>query len=330
MQAMPRREVLIAGQGLAGTLLGWALEERGVPFRIFDPGHAQAASLVAAGLVNPITGRRLVKSSRVDQLLPLARETYRKIGDTIGVSLWRDLRIRRCFADEREQAAFAAKSATGELAAFVDGGDANGFWISPAGRVDLRALLERSRERWTAQGFHVAERLDVAAIAAAGGTVIDCSGWLGARAGAGGVAWEFAKGEVLDLAVPPMAADVVLNRRHWVLPLDRGLACVGATHEPGAVDPTPTEAARTLLAASARTLIGEAIEPLEQRGGIRAVAPDKLPVAGWVAGGDGRCGIFNGLGGKGVLWAPYLARQWADHLAHGAPLETAFAPDRFR
>lgn len=329
MQAMPGREVLIAGQGLAGTLLGWALEERGVPFRIFDPGNGQAASLVAAGLVNPITGRRLVKTGRVERLLPLARETYQKLGDTLGGALWRDLRIRRFFADERERTAFAAKSAAGELAPFVDGGDAAGFWIAQAGRVDLRTLVERSRARWTAQGGFVAEQLDVAAAAAAGGTVIDCSGWIGARAGVGGVAWEFAKGDVVDLAVPPMAAGVVLNRRHWVLPLQAGRACVGATHEPGVVDPVPTEAARTLLVAAARELVGGAVEPLEQRAGIRAVAPDKLPVAGWVAVGRGRYGVFNGLAGKGVLWAPYLAQVWADHLAHGAPLEPAFAADRF-
>ena len=41
--------------------------------RCRDRGHAAAATSAAAGIVNPITGRRLVKSWRIDDLLPLAR-----------------------------------------------------------------------------------------------------------------------------------------------------------------------------------------------------------------------------------------------------------------
>ena len=50
--------VTIAGQGLAGTLLAWALERAGREFLIYDPGHEESASRVGAGLVNPVTGER--------------------------------------------------------------------------------------------------------------------------------------------------------------------------------------------------------------------------------------------------------------------------------
>ena len=52
-------EILIVGQGLAGTLLAFELERAGVSFAIADAGHEGAASSVAAGVINPITGRRL-------------------------------------------------------------------------------------------------------------------------------------------------------------------------------------------------------------------------------------------------------------------------------
>jgi glycine/D-amino acid oxidase-like deaminating enzyme len=72
-----RADILIVGQGLAGTLLAWECERAGIAFAVADCGHAAAATSAAAGIVNPITGRRLVKSWRIDDQLPLARAEYR-------------------------------------------------------------------------------------------------------------------------------------------------------------------------------------------------------------------------------------------------------------
>ena len=103
-------DVLILGQGLAGTLLAWECEQAGLTFRIADPGHAGAASVVAAGVVNPVTGLRLVKSWRIEALLPAAREAYRGLEAALGVPLWREMRIRRIFAVGRGSAISWEKS----------------------------------------------------------------------------------------------------------------------------------------------------------------------------------------------------------------------------
>ena len=51
--------VLIIGQGIAGSCLAWELKRRGADFTIADRPIAETASRVAAGLVNPLTGRAL-------------------------------------------------------------------------------------------------------------------------------------------------------------------------------------------------------------------------------------------------------------------------------
>ena len=71
-------------RGLAGTALGWALHERGAPFVIVDPNEKQTCSRIAAGLVTPITGKRVKPSWRVDELLPVALEHYRKVEKLLG------------------------------------------------------------------------------------------------------------------------------------------------------------------------------------------------------------------------------------------------------
>jgi glycine oxidase len=144
--------ILIVGQGLAGTLLAWALERAGRSFVIADAGHAMAASRAAAGIINPITGRRLVKSWRIDELLPLARSAYCEMEAELGVALWREMRVRRRFRDERERRVFAEKAARGDLAPFAGDADETGFWITPAARVDVPALLTAARRRWLAEG----------------------------------------------------------------------------------------------------------------------------------------------------------------------------------
>jgi glycine oxidase len=185
-------DVLIVGQGIAGTLVAWELDRAGVSFVVASDGGA-AASAAAAGIVNPITGRRLVKSWRVETLLPLARETYAEIERSLGATLWHDMRVRRLFADEGERATFAAKQRRGELAPFAGAGDDEGFWIESAARVDLPLLLSASRKRFSETGRY---RTEVVASLAHEceryAWVIDCRGVAGARATEFAfVPWEF-------------------------------------------------------------------------------------------------------------------------------------------
>src|SRR3954466_3110780 len=148
-----RADILIVGQGLAGTLLAWDLERAGIAFELADPGHETAASRVAAGIVNPITGRRLVKSWRVEVMLPAAADVYREIEKKLAVAIWRDVRVRRLFADERERRVAAEKQARGELAPYaMTASDETGLWIEGAARVDVRTLLNATRAHWRVQG----------------------------------------------------------------------------------------------------------------------------------------------------------------------------------
>ena len=326
-----RADLLIVGQGLAGTLLAWECERAGIAFAIADRGHAMAATSAAAGIVNPITGRRLVKSWRVDTLLPAARAVYRDLEQALGVPLWREMRVRRLFADEKERAVLARKLATGELAPFVTERDESGCWIRDAARVDLPALLAAARARWQATGRLRVEDTDFRVAAGRHELVIDCTGAAGV-AGPGRfplVPWEFSKGEVLEIAVDGLAPDVVLNRRHWVAPVGEGRAWVGATHQPRASDMAPSTEARAVLEQSARErLAGRAFAVTNQRAGVRLNLPDKRPVAGRHP--ENVClGFCGGLGAKGALWAPLLARQWVAHLTGGVPFDPEIDVRRF-
>ena len=324
-----RADILIVGQGLAGTLLGWELERAGISFEIADAGHAAAASMAAAGIINPITGRRIVKSWRVDNLLPAARETYRAIESAWGVSIWRDFRVRRLFADEREREVFAEKNATGELAPFAGASEAAGFWIEGAAQIAVAQLLRAARERWQSRAQLRSAAIELRRELDHYGLVIDCRGLSAALDETFSFApWEFSKGEMIEVAAPDLARDVILNSRHWAVPTGGGTAWVGAMHQPGAIDREPTAAARTLLEASAAKLLGRGCTTLAQRVGVRVNLPDRRPVAGRHPSQE-RLGLINGLGAKGALWAPLLAREWLNHLQAQAGFDAEISADRF-
>jgi glycine oxidase len=326
-----RADILIVGQGLAGTLLAWEFERAGIPFGIVDRGHVTAATSVAAGIINPITGRRLVKSWRVETLLPAARATYRELERALGVPLWREMRVRRLFPDDRERATWHEKASRGDLAPFVESADNDGIWIRDAARVDLRALLAGARARWLAAGTLRVTAADLNDEATRHDLVVDCTGQDAAESERFDfIPWEFSKGEMLELAIDGLAPDVVLNRGRWIVPVGPATAWVGATHEPGVRDAIPTEAARASLETSASELLGggRLFRVTGHRAGVRVNLPDKRPVAGRHPA-QSRLGLINGLGAKGALWAPMLARQWVNHLTEGVPFDPEIGVARF-
>jgi glycine/D-amino acid oxidase-like deaminating enzyme len=321
--------VAIVGQGLAGTLLAWELERAGRDFLIFDAGLAHATSRMAAGIVNPVTGRRVARTWRADELRPLAEGAYRSLEEALGVPVWREMRIRRRFRDEAERRFLAERQVREQLAPFVDAPDAEGFWIAGAAHVDLPAPLAAARERWRAAGRLREEAGEVDELRRRHELVVLCTGAAARRdPRLAHLPWAVAKGESLTLEISGLTPDVIVSCGHWLLPLAEGRAKVGATYAVGAHDPTPTTEAREELARAAAHLTDRPHAIRDQEAGLRLTLPDKRSVVGRCPAAPG-VGVLTGLGSKGVLLAPWLARQWVKHLTTGASFDPAVDVARF-
>src|ERR1051326_4962051 len=100
---MKETRYIIAGQGLAGTVLALTLHKRGIPFLAVDDPSLSNCSRGAAGLYNPIVFKRLVKSWRADELLPVMNEFYREAEKLLNVSVLHEKKIVKLFAEESEK-----------------------------------------------------------------------------------------------------------------------------------------------------------------------------------------------------------------------------------
>jgi glycine/D-amino acid oxidase-like deaminating enzyme len=73
-------DYLIIGQGISGTWLSYYLEKANRSFIVIDNDQPNSASRVAAGIINPVTGRRIVKTWMIDELLSFLIPAYEELG----------------------------------------------------------------------------------------------------------------------------------------------------------------------------------------------------------------------------------------------------------
>src|SRR5215203_7203668 len=73
-------DYLIIGQGICGTMLSWFLHKEGKSFLVIDDNNENSSSKIAAGIINPVTGRRYVTTWMIDDLLSFAQQSYTEIG----------------------------------------------------------------------------------------------------------------------------------------------------------------------------------------------------------------------------------------------------------
>ncbi|MEM7148166.1 MAG: FAD-dependent oxidoreductase [Verrucomicrobiota bacterium] len=112
-------DYLIVGQGLSGSLLGWHLWARGQEVVFVERGDEVTSSKVAAGIVTPITGQRLVKSWRIDEFGPYAWAFYEKFGHAVGQRYFYQKPVVRFFTGEDEVEIWERKKGTGEFEGYV-------------------------------------------------------------------------------------------------------------------------------------------------------------------------------------------------------------------
>ena len=170
-------KILIVGQGLAGTLAGHRLETAGHTVHFVDDPGTVAASDVAAGIVNPITGRRFVKSWRFDELLPEAISLYTELEQLLGGPYWLPQPLIRTLYNRGDTNDWQVRTADPGYQAYMDEDADPGriptitepvfayAGVRRAGRVDVGRLVRDYRARLIELGRFAAVAVPHGAIA---------------------------------------------------------------------------------------------------------------------------------------------------------------------
>jgi glycine/D-amino acid oxidase-like deaminating enzyme len=325
------RKFRIIGAGLAGCTLAWQLHWRGCRVRLLDAQRPGSASRIAAGIINPVTGKRFARMPHWETLWPVARQFYRHVESITGTSLLHECGMVRIVRDATE-AERLAKRRAGMLRDFVTSNDTPlpKFILAPLGSCAIPAAARLNVPAFlaaTASHFPV-EFVEVSiADCPPDVTTIFCTG-IAAMNGIPQlqIAFQPAKGELLTVRGPGLRETRILNRGTWLMPLSDGLARVGATYSWDQLDAVPTSSARDHLLGELAAFVFEPIEVVDHAAAVRPILVDREPVLGRVAP---HVAIFNGLASKGALLAPVASQQLAEHLLHDTPIDAAWDVRRF-
>lgn len=334
---LPLTDYLIVGQGLAGSLLAWELIKRGRRVLVMDDGHHGSSSMAASGMLNPVTGMRLVKTPRAEIYLPHALRTYRRLARNLGQTFYRPRPLWRLFNTSEEARRLEQRRTDPEYRNWLGGDFAadaapwpahaphGGYRQPHAGYLDMPALLGRLRDWFKERDCLVEDLFDGEPArdpSRQARRVLLCQGQRARRCPwFGGLPFQPAKGEILTLRGTEDMPRHILNRGHWLLPTRERLWRLGASFDREHLDTRPTaEARESLMGSLARmTRNPEQFRVVGHQAGIRPATRDTQPFLG-LHPEHPRIGIFNGFGAKGSLMIPWHAERFADHLEGGADL----------
>lgn len=340
--ALDNVDYIIIGQGLAGSLLSWELIQAGKEVVVIDNG-AESASRVAAGLFNPVTGRRMSESWRVKELLPVAENTYRRLEEELDSSFYHPVPMVRLFPTPEERDAnlkrmegFPEDNYIGQLFnEFQTKGlkpiSSGACEVRGTGYVDTEAFLLAYRDWLRSLGRLTEKELrnedlklsdsEVSWHDVKCKVIVFCEGYRGAQnPWFAYLPWNLCKGEVLTIHAPELESDSILSRGIYIVPLGNDLFRVGATYSWDQLDNAVTTEARQTLTNALDQILDVPYKVIDQKAGVRPTVKHRRPMLGRHPEYP-QLSIFNGLGTKGVLLAPFFARQMAVYLEGNAALD---------
>ncbi len=334
-------DYLIVGQGLAGTLLGYQLIRRNRSILIIDEYDENSSSNVAAGLFNPITGKRFVKTWLADVIFPYLHEFYPELEEFLDEKFFFKKEIYRPFKNIEEQNDWTSKSGDTAYTNFIkniyqtsqfeDVHDPyGGVEIGNGGVIHLSKLISAGRKKFFDDKILINEKFDDQNLRILDSSIrykniqarriVFCMGHQNARKGFfSWLPFRPVKGEILYLK-PFHPFDKIFNKGCFVTPPVDGTCRCGSTYDWRDSSCSPTEKARKEIMEKFEKLFKIDAEILDQKAGIRPATLDRRPFIG-IHPEYESVGIFNGLGTKGVSLAPYFSDQFVGYLENSSNLD---------
>jgi len=332
-------DYLIIGQGLAGSLLAWELSQRQKKVYVIDNGK-ENASQVAAGLINPVTGMRFVKSTDVDRLLPAAKDYYHQLSLYFQRTFYIEKPMLRILRNNKEILACQKRLQQAEYTAYLSKPIPSSPSINASlglikqkqtGYLLTKALLAALKDYFISINAYEINDIKYDEIELSPNLswkdirpkqIIFCEGhhasnnpwfsWL---------PFQPVKGEIITATATQKIPPQILNYGHWFIPLDNYQFRTGATIDRDKLNTHITmDAKETLLATLKQVYPGLTIDNINnQKAGIRPATLDKHPFIGNHPR-HSELIIFNGFGAKGSLLIPWHSKCLADNLLNNHPI----------
>jgi hypothetical protein len=327
-------DFIIVGRGLAAGVIAHTLYEENISFNIIGDQNLSNCSKVAAGIWNPIVFKRLTKSWLANDIVPVLNKFYTDCEQRVNKKLITQRQLLKPFTEEQEKKLWLNKARI-ELSEFLDEtiydnnlpelvnckiNNQYGI-VKQSGNLNMPEFLRTTdlffNDRLLDEIFDHAElKINSDHVSYKGiiaKNIIFCEGYLVKNNPFFNWApLKPAKGEVLTINASGLKLkNQILNKNGFLMDLENGAFKVGATYEWQDLTEETTEKGLSELTAKLLQLISCNYTITDHQAGVRPSSSDRRPIIGSHPKHKNLF-IFNGLGTKGVMLAPYFAKKFVN------------------
>lgn len=348
-----RNSYIVVGQGLAGSILAYELLKQGHTVTVIDSDSGARSSRVAAGIYHPLVFKRTTLTWKYEVLFDYLEEYYPNLEKELSGKFYNPMPYLRFFASDVERKNWLKFMADDEYKSFlgevVDDAPIEGVnstfgvgLVKRSGWVDTNALLDLFRTYFIEKEILIIDNFNYELIRFVSepdilvnykhltvNRIIFAEGYgIKQNPYFNYLPLKATKGQVLTVDVDGLAEDSIINRKVFALPLGNKQFKVGSTYEWEWEHEEPTPELRADLENKFASLVDLPFEVKDHLAGIRPSVHDRRPLIG-MSPSFSQLAVFNGMGSKGVMMAPYFANQLVNYLNHSGDLDKEVDIERF-
>ncbi len=342
-------DYLIIGSGLAGISFSEIALQHNKSILVID-NNSQNSSKIAAGLYNPVILKRFSEVGQAKEHLEVMKDFLFVVEKKLNTKVDITMPILRKFFSIQEQNNWFAASDKVNLAPYlsthliskkyqsIDSPFGYGE-VLQTGYVDTQLLISKYKEYLLNNNLYLEDTFDYSLLQEEttgirykniqAKHIIFAEGFgMHANPYFKYLPLDGTKGELLIIKAPLLDLDVILNTSVFILPLGNDLFKVGATYNWEDKTQFITKEGKNELVSRIKEIINCDFKIIHHLAGVRPTVKDRKPLIG-TSELHKSIHILNGLGTRGVMLGPAMAKALFENIEYQKPLDRFVDIKRF-
>lgn len=341
-------DYIIVGQGLVGTWISYYAKAFGKNFIIINDPQTPSATSVASGVINPVTGRRIVQTWMIDVLLPNALEAYTELGIQLNKTILKKAPVVLLHPSVQMKESFEYRLNHDNVYLSPNNKtDWEAFFKTPFGTgqidssfwIDLNTMLSSWRKQLKDLCNYIETYFNIEDLIVhqdhvtwkeyTANHIIFCDG-NNSMQNKYFNKLPFApnKGEALIVEIKGLPKENIYKQSISIVPWKEDLFWVGSNYEWTFKDNSPTETFKEKMIQALDNFLNVPYTIVDHITGIRPANTERRPFVG-VHPSFPSIAICNGMGTKGCSLAPYFSKQLIEYIENGKAIDAEADIKRF-
>lgn len=341
-------DYLIIGSGLAGISFAQTCLQNQKKILVLND-NSQNSTTIAGGLYNPVVLKRFTKIWEAEAQLKIAIPFYKKLETLLQEEFLYEIPLLRKLNSIEEQNNWFTASDKPTLSDYLDSNletlenefITNNYKfgkVNYTGFLDTKKLKESYTNYLISKNSYLEETFDYSKLviqenyieynSIIAKQIVFAEGFgIHSNPYFNNLPLDGTKGELFIIKAKNLNLDKIINSSIWILPIGNDLYKVGATYNWADKTTNQTEEGKNELLSNLKDLISCEFEIIEHLAGIRPTVKDRRPLLGRHHEHKNLY-ILNGMGTRGVLFAPYLSDKLFQYIENNIELDNEISINR--